>query len=104
MNMGPTTISQQQYGPGQGGQYGGQAGPWAGAPTDATARVAWLDERIRRASSTGQISQVEATRNLRSLDVIRREDAANEVRVQARLDALNNTLRLNPRGGGRRGF
>ena len=103
MNMGPTPIAQQQYGGGQGGQFGGQGGPWAGAPTDATARVAWLDERIRRASGSGQMSQAEATRNLRSLDVIRREDAANEVRVQARLDSLNNTMRLNTRGG-RRGY
>jgi uncharacterized protein YcfJ len=103
MNMGPMPVSQQQYGPDRVGQFDNrQQGPWADAPNDASARVAWLDERIRRASASGQISQAEATRNLRSLDMIRREDAANDMRVQARLDALNNSMRLDARGGPRR--
>jgi hypothetical protein len=77
---------------------------WAGAPTDVRSRAAWLDQRIRRGLDDGSLTRGQGKRALRSLNDIRREEAGlrhnngqlnqrDEVRMQARLDTLSNSVR-----------
>jgi hypothetical protein len=77
---------------------------WRGAPDGMRLRVAWLDQRVRRASTNGTISRVEANRVLRQLNALRLEergqrhyqgrlDDRNEVRLQAKLDLVSENIR-----------
>ena len=76
---------------------------WSGAPADVRSREAWLEQRIRRGMSDGSLSRYDANRALRSLNVIRRQDTAlrrhrgwlspaDEASIQAKLDALSDSL------------
>lgn len=79
-------------------------GTWTGAPADIRARTAWLDQRIRRGLDDGSLNRGEGKRALRTLNDIRRDEAGmrhdngqlsqrDELRIQARLDTLSNSVR-----------
>jgi hypothetical protein len=77
---------------------------WSGAPTDAHARAAWLDQRIRRSLDDGSLPRGDGYRALRTLAAIQRDERnmrhyngrlsqRDEVRLQARLDTLSSSIR-----------
>ena len=77
---------------------------WAGAPMDVRARENWLDQRIRRAVTSGGLARAEGNRAIRTLNDIRRQEMAirrhngrlnsvDEARIQARLDGLFDSIR-----------
>lgn len=77
---------------------------WRDAPTDFRERMAWIEQRIQRDTSRGVLTQREANRATRTLQSIRYDESRmphrngevsrqNQVSLDARLDALTDTLR-----------
>lgn len=57
-------------------------------------RIARIEERIRRGMANGSMSRMEGNQALRTVDALRRDEAA----LTARVDRLNEQLRANRRG------
>ena len=77
---------------------------WAGAPTAVAGRQAWLGQRIRTGLMERNLSRTDGQRALATLDAINREAVSlrnrrgmlnprNEAMINAKLDALNASLR-----------
>ncbi|HTI67304.1 MAG TPA: glycine zipper 2TM domain-containing protein [Caulobacteraceae bacterium] len=85
---------------------------WRGAPDGVRQRVAWLDQRVRRGQTNGTLSRDEANRVLRSLNALRLEERGQrhyqgqlddrvEVRLQAKLDLVNDNIQWRRQNNGR---
>ncbi len=90
-------------------------GAWDGAPADLRGREAWLDQRIRSGMRQRTLSAAEGNRALRQLSMIRRQEQrmphprgrlsrSDTMRIQARLDALANSLHWMRPDRGPRGY
>src|SRR5260221_227283 len=77
---------------------------WAGAPLDIRQRESWLEQRTRRGMDDGSLNRFEATRALRELFQIRREEASlrrgdgmlrrrDRDYIQAKLHTLSRNIR-----------